>query len=383
MTDAGGDEPPSGSGREPRFALIGHQESWAQIARMIGAMRGGGRAPLPEAELRQVFPRIPPRVVLRSRVQSFPTGASVSGVYVETFITPAELEAHAFRSSIEKVHRAIACATREGARIASLGGFTSIVLEARAGVLQAPRGLALTTGNSLTVALIVKGVVSAAALLGVDLSAATLLVVGSTGDIGSACATYLGRGVKRLLLAARNADRLLRQEQAMRRLGFDVRSSTDVRSMLARADIVVCAASVSAPVFNLADCRPDALVCDAGYPKNLVWPQGFPRSPRLFWGGMGRVLGGWRSDPALLEAVYAFPAAGVAHGCLLEGVVLAMEGRFEPFSQGRGQISPERIEEIWSMAQRHGVVLAPFFGPEGRWPEMLNHDATYLSEHVT
>jgi hypothetical protein len=53
------------------------------------------------------------------------------------------------------------------------------------------------------------------------------------------------------------------------------------------------------------------------------------------------------------------------HGCLLEGMALALEGRFEPFSQGRGFITPERVAEIEAIAARHGIYLAPLYNADG------------------
>jgi hypothetical protein len=55
----------------------------------------------------------------------------------------------------------------------------------------------------------------------------------------------------------------------------------------------------------------------------------------------------------------------VIHGCLLEGMTLALEHRFEPFSQGRGFITPERVDEIKAVAARHGISLAPLYNAEG------------------
>lgn len=358
-------------GREPArvmgadFALLGHQESWPQISRMVHALRDPGRPRLAEEDVRQVFRFIPPRALVRSKVTSVADGHSVGGVYVETFIAPDELEAQVFHGAIEKVREAVACAAREGARIAALGGFTSIVLEGRPEIARAPKGLALTTGNSLTSALIVKGVEAAAASLGIALPDATLLVVGSTGDIGSACARYLGARVRRLLLSGRNGERLRRQETSFRRSGIEAIASSDPRPLFPAADVVICAASLAAPALSLEECRPGALICDAGYPKNL---RPATRGPQVFWGGMGQCKGNWDSDSQLLDVFYSFPAPRVAHGCLLEAVALALEGRFESFSQGRGNITPERIEEIWTLAARHGITLAPFFGPDGLWP---------------
>jgi fatty aldehyde-generating acyl-ACP reductase len=337
------------------------------MARIVSALRSLPRAPLPEDELRQIVPWIPPRVVTRLHVASA-RGGDVPGVYIETFITPEELRVHAFRRAIEKVNDAVRCAAREGCRIASLGGFTSIVLEGRTEVPAGCERLSLTTGNTLTVALIGQGIAGASRHLGMALSDATLLVVGSTGDIGSGCAAWLGSRVRRLLLAARHPDRLRRQEASLRRAGVKARASRDVEALLSEADIVVCAASMSEPQLDLLRLRPGALVCDAGYPKNVRGTSQGPGGPRIFWGGMGRLAEGWKAESGVLDAVYGFPVPWVAHGCLLEGMVLALARRYEPFSQGRGRITPERVDEIWALAREQGVEVAPFFGPDGLWP---------------
>jgi hypothetical protein len=36
-----------------------------------------------------------------------------------------------------------------------------------------------------------------------------------------------------------------------------------------------------------------------------------------------------------------------------------LERRFEPFSQGRGSITQQRVEEIEAIAARHAIYLAP------------------------
>ncbi len=90
---------------------------------------------------------------------------------------------------------------------------------------------------------------------------------------------------RRLLLSARNADRLRRQEESFRRAGVHASASSDVLSQLRAADVIVCAASLAAPALDLGDCRPAALICDAGYPKNLLSCRA---DARVFWGGMGQ-----------------------------------------------------------------------------------------------
>src|SRR5437870_11857712 len=52
------------------------------------------------------------------------------------------------------------------------------------------------------------------------------------------------------------------------------------------------------------------------------------------------------------------PWTTLGNGCLLEGMALSLEGRFEPFSKGSGFITPKRVAELETIAARHGIQLA-------------------------
>ena len=108
---------------------------------------------------------------------------------------------------------------------------------------------------------------------------------------------------------------------------------------------------------------PGAIVCDAGYPKNLP-PAFAPRAGVVFFGGHAQASAGIQLDPDLLNIIYPYSIPNIAHACLLEGIALALEKRFEPFSQGRGAITPERVDEIWRIAVSHGIGLAPSFNAQ-------------------
>jgi fatty aldehyde-generating acyl-ACP reductase len=72
-----------------------------------------------------------------------------------------------------------------------------------------------------------------------------------------------------------------------------------------------------------------------------------------------------RFVPDLHGVLNRHPFPDVVHGCLLEGMALALEGRFEPFSQGRGLITQARVTEIETIAARHGICLAPLYNAAG------------------
>jgi fatty aldehyde-generating acyl-ACP reductase len=345
------------------FALIGHQESWRAAANVLAVLRGAERTRLPDDEIREIFPWIPPRAVCNVEVASA-TGAKARGLYIDCFISPDRLDCQYFHDNIGRVRAAAACAINRGARIVSLGGFSSILIEGRFDQIPERNETVFTTGNTLTVAFIVQGIRKMCALEGREISRSTLLIVGATGDVGSGCARCLAPFVKRVMLFARNAERLRTLAAELEADGTEVEIATSLDQSPFAADIVICAASLASPSLRLGRIAPNAIICDAGYPKNLN-PRGDLTGARVFFGGLGQISGGLSFMPDFKGVLNRHPFPDVAHGCLLEGMALALARRFEPFSQGRGFITRQRVEEIETLAARHGIHLAPLYNAEG------------------
>jgi fatty aldehyde-generating acyl-ACP reductase len=354
---------------EVDFALVGHLESWRAAADVLAVLRGPERTPLPDDEIKDIFPWIPPRAVCHVDVASI-VGATARGLYIDSFIPPDGLDATYVHENIARVRGAAACAIQAGAKIVSLGGFSSILIEGNFDQLPERHGTVFTTGNTLTVGFIVQGIKKMCALEGRDLHRSTLLIVGATGDVGSGCARCLAPIVSRVLLGARNEERLRRLAAGLQADGVEVEIATDLQRFSAEADVVICAASLASPSLLLGRIAPDALVCDAGYPKNLS-PRAELLGAKVFFGGLGQITGGLRFAPDYRGILNRHPFPDVVHGCLLEGMALALDGRFEPFSQGRGLITQERVEAIETVAARHGIYLAPLYNAEGPLADSL------------
>jgi fatty aldehyde-generating acyl-ACP reductase len=345
------------------FALIGHQESWRAAADVLAVLRGHERSPLPDDEIRDILPWIPPRVVCHVEVEST-IGTAARGLYIDCFIPPDRLGSADVHENVARVRAAAACAINAGAKIVSLGGFSSILIEGNFDQLPARHHTVFTTGNTLTVGFIVQGIKKMCVLEGRNLRRSTLLIVGATGDVGSGCARCLAPLVKRVLLSARNEARLRRLAAELQADGIDVEIGTDLEQFSAKPDLVICAASLASPSLLLGRVAPDAIICDAGYPKNLSPNTQMPNA-RIFFGGLGQITGGLSFAPDLHGILNRHPFPDVVHGCLLEGMALALEGRFEAFSQGRGFITPQRVEEMETIAARHGIYLAPLYNADG------------------
>ncbi|HUS03702.1 MAG TPA: hypothetical protein VMY77_18310 [Chitinophagaceae bacterium] len=347
------------------FALIGHQDCWKKISGFVDFLSDGKRRVIAE-KISEVYSFIPPRRIFDVEIGSV-TGQKAMGCYIETFISPDELGVKHWKKNVIKVKEAAACARELNAKVASLGGFTSIVLDGRNDILNNGSSTPFTTGNSLTAAFIVKSMEKACEKFDKKLAEQQLLVIGATGDIGLACVQYFSIKVKKLLLCARQDVTLRQLETSLEENGCKVQASTDITTLLPQADLIIAIASSSIENFHSSLCKKNVIICDAGYPKNLLFNLGDGFKDRLFCGGMGHVKGGYQFTPSIHHDLYDFPVKDVGHGCMLEAAVLAFEKLYIPFSAGRGNITPGKMELIYSLALKHGITEAPFFNPVNAW----------------
>ena len=318
----------TGQDRKPEldFALIGHQESWRAASDVLAVLRGAGRARLPDDEIKEIFPWIPPRAVCRVEIASA-TGATARGLYIDSFIPPDRLDGDYVHDNIGRVRAAATYAINAGAKIVSLGGFSSILIEGNFGLLPERHDTVFTTGNTLTVGFIVQGIRKMCALEGRDLCRSTLLIVGATGDVGSGCARCLAPFVRSVMLSARNAERLRTLAAELEAGGSQVEIATRLEQFPYESDVVICAASLPSPSLLLDHIVPEAIICDAGYPKNLH-PMADMLGARVFFGGLGQIAGGLTFVPDFSGVLNRHPFPDMAHGCLLEGMALALDRRF-------------------------------------------------------
>ncbi|QMU28170.1 hypothetical protein [Adhaeribacter radiodurans] len=346
------------------FAIIGHQDKWTKVERFVNALRQKeNNAPLSVEKIKEVYSFIPPRKLFDIKMVSAVRGV-VHGSYIETFISPDELDSKYLHKNLNKVKDACACAASLGANVVSLGGFTSILLECGNNSITQLKQTSFTTGNTLTAAFIAEGIEKASKLWEQPLSESKLLIIGATGDIGRACVTYFAGKVKQLLLNARQSGPLQKQQALLGKENIKAISSVHINDLLPQADMVICVASSLLHNCDMGLLPKHAIICDAGYPKNLHSSPEL-QERRLFFGGMGMVKGGFTSSQDYKQHIYQFAIQDVSHGCILESVVLAMENNPVSYSMGRGNITTQAMAEIRAMAAKHGIVTAPLFDEQG------------------
>ncbi len=243
-------------------------------------------------------------------------------------------------------------AERLGAGIVGLGAMTSVVGDA--GITVASNlGIAVTSGNSYTVAMALEGTRKAADYMGIDIKSAQVAVLGATGSIGSVCARILAEEAGSLTLVAPKRSQLERLAYViLHETGVAVRITTNIKDALRTADIVVTVTSSLEALIEPQDLKPGTVVCDVARPRDVSVKVASERPDVLV------IEGGVVEVPGDVEFNFnfGFPPK-TSYACMAETMILALEGRFENYSLGR-DLTVSQVKEIARLGRKHGFKLA-------------------------
>lgn len=304
---------------------------------------------IPDTILKAFLRKKSPNVLSEIMGIESKTGARTEGWFIGCPLTTEQLAGEV--PTEEAYRKIVACAElakAQGADIFGLGAFTSIVGDG--GITIAERApLAITTGNSYTVATAIEGTLIACERVGVDLGNATLAVVGATGSIGKTCARVLAPSFARTLVIGRDEERTAALAAELPR----AEATTDVER-IREADAIVTVTSGGKDLIFPRHLKPGAVVCDVARPRDVSVAVGKERPDVLvIEGGVIRVPGNvnWNFD-------FGFPER-TAYACMSETILLALEGRVENFTLGK-DVSVAQVKEISRLAHKHGFELANF-----------------------
>jgi predicted amino acid dehydrogenase len=284
-------------------------------------------------------------------VRSEATGKEIEGWLVACPFTARQMVHLPPRTVYKKIIQTGHLAQRLGARLLGLGAFTSVVGDG--GVTIAQRlDIPVTTGHSLTVAVVVEALVEAARRRGIRPESATAAVVGATGSIGSACAQLLAPMVAELVLIGRRESGLAQVRAQVEAAGaYLVRTSTRVED-IREAHLVLSATSAARPIIEPQHLKQGVVVCDVALPSDVSRQVVRERDDVLL------IEGGRVDVPGEVDFGFDFGLPpGQAYACMAEAMVLALEERYESYSLGR-QIRAEQVREIARLARKHGFRLS-------------------------
>jgi fatty aldehyde-generating acyl-ACP reductase len=307
---------------------------------------------LPEALIHRFSRYFPPLMISEvTGLRSAATGRPASGWFVACPFTPYTMLHMPVARVYDKIVAVGELAERRGARLLGLGAFTSVVGDA--GVTIAERlAIPVTTGDSYTVAVVLRTAERALASMGLGLAGSRAAVVGATGAIGLATARLLAGQVDELLLVGRRPDALAQARERCEGARARVRATTDLAA-IACADLIVSATSALGTLIEPQHLRPGAVVVDIAQPPDVARTVQQVRQDVLVVEGSLVAVPGPAPD---FHFDFGYPPAMV-YPCMAETMALAMEGRYEDYTLGR-ELDPDRIREIDAIAERHGFALA-------------------------
>jgi fatty aldehyde-generating acyl-ACP reductase len=337
-----------------RFCFVIHPLSLQDIVRYEPGAKGKG-----EPILRKIMEWMPPYAAVHVTGVRAPDGRETEGWFVAAPLLPEQMIDFPREEVYQRVLGAIEIGARLGAQVAGLGAFTGVVGDA--GITINERSpIPVTTGNSLTIAAGVQSLFRGAAEMGINPASCTAAVIGATGSIGAACVRLIAPRVQRLILVARNATRLRKfHEEVGPQLPCPSEYTTDVAAAVREAQLILTATSSTQDVIEPEDLQVGTVVCELSLPHDVSRRVAAERPDVLVLeGGNMRVPGQPRFERVRepgTEFDLGLPAQ-TALACMSETMVLALEGRLEPYTLGRG-IKLEKVIEITAMADRCGFEL--------------------------
>lgn len=308
--------------------------------------------------------KVPPKIVARLLKRRRPfivseitgirskTGVETEGWFVAVPLLPWQILELDEEWVIERIIKGCKVAEKQGAKIVGLGAFTALVGENGKRISERSN-IAVTTGNTYTIATAIQGAQKAAQVMEIDIAKAKLAVVGATGSIGNVCAKIMAPNFAETVLIGRNKEGL---QDIKSEIGLDtVTCSSDVSRSINDADVVITVTSSVDVIIHPEDIKSGAVVCDVARPRDVSPRVAEARDDVLVIdGGIVKIPG----KEVNFNLDFGLPA-GHSEACMAETIILALDGRLEDYTIGR-DIQIDKVIEIESLAQKHGFELSGF-----------------------
>ena len=354
--------------RVNRFAFVIHPLSREQLKMQKAIKTAADLAPPKFMEMvEKTVAYAPPWVYSKVSGIKSPTGVECEGWLITLAGTPRQMLSHPPEFTYKRLLQAARMAKRMGAQIMGLGAFTKVVGDAGETVSKlAP--LPVTTGNSYSASGALWAATDASKRLGFlekpkpgEKIAGKAMVIGATGAIGSVCCRLLAKAFAEVYMVDIRDARLLALHESILKETPDVKLQISTRAdkFLPDMDVIVTATSAAGKkILDITKVKPGCVITDVARPLDLS-PEDVALRPDVLVIESGEIeLPG---DPKMKDI--GLPPK-VVYACLAETIVLALEGKFEPFTIGRS-IEWEKVREIYRMGLKHGMKLAAISGVNG------------------
>lgn len=317
----------------------------------MGQLFGRPFGLIPEVVWRKALAHLPVPPMVTGKMSLVDLPGKIVGRIITVPLTPTQLLTLPRTQVQARISAAIDMARDLGAKVVGLGALTAPA--SVGGKAFAKRqDIAVTNGNAFTAAMTLQAMEKLVPSLGRD---PMIAIVGATGSVGG-CLTrlYARKHPGRLMLVARNENRLRTLSAEVARLGVDVHFTTDMADV-SKADLVVLLTSSPDALLRSEHLKRGAIVLDDTVPRNTDATLLLERPDVLI------VDGGLVEIPGFSLRGTIGLAPKLAYACLAETMLLGLSGHKGHFSMGDAQV--DQAEHILKLANEHrdlGFHLAPF-----------------------
>lgn len=317
--------------------------------------------------MEKIIAYAPPFVYSKVTGIKSPQGVEAEGWLISVGGTPKEMMAHDPEFTYKRLLQAAKMAKRLGAQIMGLGAFTKVVGDSGATVSRRA-DIPVTTGNSYSASAALWAAADAVRRMGLikiekgkKIKGKTM-VFGATGAIGSVCCRLLAKAFEEVYMVGRNTAKLLALKESILEETPDVMVyvATNPDKYLKDMDVIVTATSGAGKkqILDIMKVKPGCVITDVARPLDIP-PEDVAKRPDVLVIESGEIY-----LPGNVDMKNIGLPKNVAYACLAETIVLALEGRFEPYTVGR-DIEWQKVREIYKMGLKHGMTLAAISGVNG------------------
>lgn len=320
------------------------------------------------------------------------TGEIITGQFWVVPRTASDLIEMPQRQAMMEVQDALSKAVESGVKVIGLGAYTSSVTQGGL-LLNAPKDVVITTGNTFTTLVGFQSIVEALAREGKELSDASVAILGATGSIGRALALLLAPRVRQLILVGnpRSGIASIRRmhsifsemlssgsrhgfgdgpsgelQVAINRLRKDhderqilhrleaaglIRFTTSCDEGLPQADVIATATNSPDATIQSRHVMPGSIICDISRPSNVDEAVARGRADiSYFDGGVVRLPAGARLG------LHTDLGEGLSYACMAETMIIALEGNASLASRGL-EVNMANMPVFDRLYRKHGFEI--------------------------
>jgi fatty aldehyde-generating acyl-ACP reductase len=326
------------------FAFLFHPTSMRQIKHFWPIT-----SILPSSVIKSFLKGQKPKVIHIKKLRS-QAGNEIDGYIIMSPILPESILEIDEESILHKIVEAGSIAKGLGADILGLEGYFATIADKKPMIYKHLK-TAITSGTTFTAWSVFESIYMTTQIKKIDLKKCTITIFGPNNAIGSLCSRKFAEHAAKIILTGGITQKLDHLKESMLGLPATVVVEQDTPKAVKQADIVINCYNGPSVLFDVADIKPNAIVCDAAVFKHVA------DKARL------------RSDITIIDCgIIKLPLAqklsttlseddNMICSYMAETILLALEDKFVNYSLGE-QINLDKLEDIANIAVRHGFEIS-------------------------